>query len=62
MSNYGFEIDTWALGCTLAEMYTGKTIFSGRSEIEMLGMMANIVGNINVTINYLLQRVGSSLP
>lgn len=33
---YDFSIDTWAAGCTLYELYTGKILFTGRSNNQML--------------------------
>ncbi|KAL9009087.1 MAG: hypothetical protein Q9173_005851 [Seirophora scorigena] len=33
---YDFGIDVWSLGCTLFELYTGKILFTGRSNNQML--------------------------
>lgn len=33
---YDFGIDTWSIGCTLFELYTGKILFTGRSNNQML--------------------------
>ena len=33
---YGFGIDVWSIGCTLFELYTGKILFTGRSNNQML--------------------------
>jgi len=49
MRNYDFSIDIWALGCTLAEMYLGSPLFPGKSEIEILGLISNTLGSINVS-------------
>lgn len=46
-------MDVWALGCTLVEMYIGQILFIGKSEIEILVMIANIIGNINVSKLYI---------
>ena len=33
---YDFAIDTWSVGCTLFELYTGKILFTGRTNNQML--------------------------
>ena len=33
---YDFGIDVWSIGCTLFELYTGKILFVGRSNNQML--------------------------
>lgn len=33
---YDFAIDVWSIGCTLYEMYTGKILFTGRTNNQML--------------------------
>lgn len=33
---YDFAIDVWSVGCTLFELYTGKILFTGRSNNQML--------------------------
>ena len=33
---YDFAIDTWSIGCTLFELFTGKILFTGRNNNQML--------------------------
>ncbi len=35
-TDYGTEIDMWGLGCILVEMFIGKPLFSGSSEISQI--------------------------
>ena len=37
--NYGPEIDVWAIGCIFVELLTGKGLFEGRSDIDMLRLV-----------------------
>ncbi|BFZ65192.1 U4/U6 small nuclear ribonucleoprotein prp4 [Saitoella coloradoensis] len=41
---YGFGIDVWSIGCSLYEMYTGKILFPGRSNNQMLKVMMELKG------------------
>jgi serine/threonine-protein kinase PRP4 len=33
---YDYAIDMWSVGCTLFELYTGKILFTGRTNNQML--------------------------
>jgi serine/threonine-protein kinase PRP4 len=43
---YDTKIDIWSIGCTLYELYTGKILFPGRNNNEMLKLIMQIKGKI----------------
>lgn len=43
---YDFGIDTWSVGCTLYELYTGKIMFSGKTNNQMLKYFMDLKGKI----------------
>lgn len=42
---YSTAIDMWSFGCILIEMYTGKPIFPGENEMELLQCMMEVLGS-----------------
>ena len=44
---YGCEIDVWAVGCTLYEMYTGSFLFEGESNNHMLRAIQELRGGFS---------------
>lgn len=36
---YGAEIDVWAIGCIFVELLTGKPLFNGKNELDMLRLI-----------------------
>ena len=42
--SYDYAIDTWSVGCTLFELYTGKILFPGRSNNQMLRLIMECRG------------------
>ncbi|KAE9408946.1 kinase-like protein [Gymnopus androsaceus JB14] len=44
---YDPSIDIWSIGCTLYELYTGKILFPGRSNNQMLLLMMELKGRFN---------------
>ena len=37
-------MDMWSIGCVIYELYTGKILFPGRSNNEMLKLMMDVQG------------------
>ncbi|KAJ7184606.1 kinase-like protein [Mycena filopes] len=44
---YDPALDIWSIGCTLYELYTGKILFPGRSNNQMLLHMMELKGRFN---------------
>ena len=47
---YDCSLDVWSIGCTLYELYTGKILFPGRSNNQMLLLMMELKGRFNSKI------------
>ncbi|XP_052160566.1 cyclin-dependent kinase F-1 [Oryza glaberrima] len=45
-TNYGQEVDLWSLGCILAELFNLEPIFPGTSDIDQIGRIISVLGNI----------------
>ena len=43
---YDYGVDTWSVGCTLYELYTGKILFTGDSNNQMLRAIQETRGRI----------------
>ncbi|KAK9216392.1 hypothetical protein WN944_008401 [Citrus x changshan-huyou] len=44
-TNYGVGIDLWSAGCLLAEMFSGRPIMPGRTEVEQLHRIFKLCGS-----------------
>ncbi|KAM7261988.1 hypothetical protein ACFE04_021065 [Oxalis oulophora] len=44
-TDYDVGIDLWSVGCLLAEMFTGKPIMPGRTEVEQLHRIFKLCGS-----------------
>ncbi|TPX12448.1 uncharacterized protein E0L32_006860 [Thyridium curvatum] len=45
--SYDYAVDMWSIGCTLYELYTGKILFTGDSNNQMLRAIMEIRGKIS---------------
>ncbi|PRP85489.1 Protein kinase domain containing protein [Planoprotostelium fungivorum] len=43
-NTYGKPVDIWAVGCIMGELYTGKPVFPGESEIDQLYIIQKTCG------------------
>ncbi|WRX14326.1 Protein kinase domain - like 10 [Theobroma cacao] len=44
-TNYGVAVDLWSSGCILAELFSGKPIMPGRTEVEQLHKIFKLCGS-----------------
>lgn len=44
---YDYAVDVWSIGCTLYELYTGKILFTGDSNNQMLRAIIEIRGRMS---------------
>jgi len=42
--DYGPQVDIFAMGCVMAELYNGKALFPGASELDQLHTILKILG------------------
>ena len=46
IDNYDNKVDMFAVGCIMAELFTGQPLFPGKSERDMLSKMLLLLGEI----------------
>ncbi len=44
--DYDYAIDVWSIGCTLFELFTGKILFPGENNNQMLKLMMELRGRM----------------
>lgn len=42
--HYTYAVDVWSAGCILAELFTGKPLAAGKSELDQLALIADLTG------------------
>lgn len=47
-TNYDWSVDIWAVGCITSELYTLRPMFPGRSEIDQIFKICQVLGQPNV--------------
>ena len=47
INNYAIGLDIWSIGCIFAELYLGKPLFMGDSEIDQLFKVMQVYGTFN---------------
>ena len=45
-SDYGPEVDMWAIGCIIGELSDGQPLFPGDSEMDQLYLIQKILGHL----------------
>ncbi|KYK54463.1 hypothetical protein DCS_06421 [Drechmeria coniospora] len=45
--DYDYAIDVWSIGCTLFELFTGKILFPGENNNQMLRLMMELRGRMH---------------
>lgn len=54
--HYNQTVDIWSVGCIMAELLTGRTLFPGTDHIQQLNLILEILGTPS---NELMQKISS---
>jgi cyclin-dependent kinase-like len=55
-TQYGRGVDIWAIGCMLAEIYTGMPLFPGESDVDQLFQIVRCQGNLTEHLGECLRQ------
>lgn len=55
-TNYGVSVDLWSVGCVFAELFLGKPILKGRTEVILIINVFNLCYVVLLFINVELWR------
>jgi cyclin-dependent kinase-like len=55
-TDYGKEVDMWAIGCIMGELTDGQPLFPGESEIDQLFVIQKVLGPLTVEQMELFQK------
>jgi serine/threonine-protein kinase PRP4 len=58
---YDFAIDVWAVGCCLFELYTGRVLFPGKTNNDMLRLFQEVFSVLELRTRLILFSVERSL-
>ncbi|OMJ85962.1 hypothetical protein SteCoe_12594 [Stentor coeruleus] len=50
--NYSYPVDVWSVGCLCAELLTGKPLFPGNNDADMLTKITKFCGNLTENLNF----------
>jgi cyclin-dependent kinase 12/13 len=51
-SNYGVAVDMWSTGCILGELYSGRPILPGKTEVRCIKIYFSSFNHHNVFVSY----------
>lgn len=54
--HYSKAIDVWSVGCIMAEMITGKAPFPGKSTLNQIELIVELLGRLSITCRQANQR------
>jgi cyclin-dependent kinase-like len=55
-TSYGTAVDIWAVGCIMGELFTGRPVFPGESEIDQLYLIQKTLGPLTAEQMELFQN------